>query len=86
MTDSTMSAMKWRAIIQFSLDRDIDSHRSIRLALTKIGFVKSGTGKWEATAASPYEVKDAINVILDNLKAEPEVLDHLLIYIDRAGD
>jgi hypothetical protein len=76
-----------RAIVRYSFDGDRRASRqAIRDALRAAGFVRIGTGSFEADAAALGPLVAALKTSLDVAADPPEgELDHLWIYIDRGA-
>ena len=84
MFNSDDAPMKWRVILRFSLDGDKENTRNlIATALREKGFENTGTGRWEAAASSPTDATNGVRAIFNYLQPEPELLDHLWIYVER---
>lgn len=82
--------MKWRVIINISLDGQGPLRNTITNSLNKCAD-KTGTGTWETDGGEPVEVVRQLQEILlilaeitkDDTGDESVKLDHVSIYIDK---
>jgi hypothetical protein len=76
-----------RAILRFSLDGDTGGPLMALLvpSLVGNGFTKTGTAKYEATAAAREDIYGALDGFWDAIVgyAGPGRLDHFWLYVDK---
>lgn len=90
--------MDWRVIIRWSFDGDNAAATAMRNELSQVlkecGIQNTSTATWESPAASPQRAAVKLAEVLDKLASPEKVsgtrgrsfqLDHIWIYIDRAG-
>lgn len=77
-----------RALIRTSINGPSPNNQQhqLRGALERVGFVRIGTGAYEGVFETQIEAYDAVQVVLDFLRAMPAQfgIDHFWMYIDNA--